>query len=58
MSLYNWGYLCLMLSLLLTIFSLTIVGGEWAIVLGFISVTFVITSGGLFGLAGGRDPSK
>jgi hypothetical protein len=58
MSLYNWGYLCLMLSLLLTIFSLTIVSGKLTIVLGFISVTFGITSGGLFGLAGGRDPSK
>jgi hypothetical protein len=58
MSLYNWGYLCLMICLVLTIFSTTIASSNWILALSLIGALFGVLSGGLFGLAGSRDIRK
>ncbi len=58
MSIYNWGYLCLMICLLLTIFSMTIASGNWILALSLSGGLFGVLSGGLFGLAGGQNLPK
>jgi hypothetical protein len=57
MSLYNWGYLCLMISLLLIVLSTTI-SGNWLLAMSLIGGLFAVLSGGLFGLAGSRNIRK
>jgi hypothetical protein len=56
MSLYNWGYLCLMISLLLIV--LSTISGNWLLAMSLIGGLFAVLSGGLFGLAGSRNIRK
>jgi hypothetical protein len=58
MSLYNWGYLCLMLCVLFVVISTTIADGNWMLAIGLGGGLLGVLSGGLFGLAGSRDIRK
>jgi hypothetical protein len=48
-SLKSWGFICLIVSLLLITLSMTIFTGGWAMTVGFIAVVLGILSGGLYG---------